>query len=81
MLNELLADPSTRRPLREMILASLQRDPLDALADAEALTDLLRKRFEEVCPDASTKGRAQAMRGLQQHPSRTIVSRYPGAPT
>ncbi len=47
-LAELLDDPSTSMALRSMIRASLERDPLDALADAEVLADLLHRRFNEL---------------------------------
>ena len=66
-LEELLSDASTSVALLQMILLSLDRDPLDALADAEVLVDLLHHRFDalrEAPPTAgkpasfSTSGRA-----------------------
>ncbi len=45
-LEELLSDASTSDALLQMILLSLERDPLDALADAEVLVDLLHCRFD-----------------------------------
>ena len=39
------SDPATSFWLREQISATRQRDVLDALADAEALVDILRQRW------------------------------------
>jgi hypothetical protein len=43
-----LADPSTTYWLRDALKSSLARDPVDALRDAEALTDLLRDRLADL---------------------------------
>jgi hypothetical protein len=45
---EVLADPSTSYWLRDALKSAFQRDPVDALADAELLTALLSQRLVEV---------------------------------
>ena len=50
----LVADPTTSQTLRDMLTASLNRDPLDALADAEVLTDILRARFDALTGGTTT---------------------------
>ncbi len=56
-LEELLADPSTSDALLQMILLSLEREPLDALADAEILVDLLHHRFDALREAPPTAGK------------------------
>ena len=43
-----LANPATSYWLRDTIKSALQRDPVDALADAERLTALLSQRLAEL---------------------------------
>jgi hypothetical protein len=56
-LEELLSDASTSEALLQMILLSLDRDPLDALADAEVLVDLLHRRFDALREAPPTAGK------------------------
>ncbi len=56
-LEELLSDASTSDALLQMILLSLDRDPLDALADAEVLVDLLHRRFDALREAPPTVGK------------------------
>ena len=56
-LEELLSDASTSDALLHMILLSLDRDPLDALADAEVLVDLLHHRFDALREAPPTVGK------------------------
>jgi len=42
---EVLADPATSYWLRDALKSAFQRDPVDALADAELLTALLSQRL------------------------------------
>ena len=51
---DLLTDPTTSQALRDMLTASLNRDPLDALADAEVLTDIPRARFDALTGGTTT---------------------------
>ncbi|KGG87394.1 hypothetical protein P245_20230 [Comamonas thiooxydans] len=44
----LISDPSTSNALRQRIEVDMVRDPIDALADAEALHELARIRAQEV---------------------------------
>ena len=50
----LVADPTTSQTLRDMLTAALNCDPLDALADAEVLTDILRARFDALTGGTTT---------------------------
>ncbi len=45
-ISEVLKDPSTSDFLRFAIQKSLNRDPLDALYDAQMLYDLMSERVE-----------------------------------
>jgi hypothetical protein len=65
-LEELLADASTSNVLLQMILLSLDRDPLDALADAEVLVDLLHHRFDALREAPPTVGKPALILDLRQ---------------
>jgi hypothetical protein len=47
-----LTDPSTSYWLRAQIVATAQRDPVDALRDAERLVEVLRLRCDRALADA-----------------------------
>jgi hypothetical protein len=65
-LEELLSDASTSDALLQMILLSLDRDPLDALADAEVLVDLLHHRFDALREAPPTAGKSALVLDLRQ---------------
>jgi hypothetical protein len=46
LINELLADPSVSYWMKSSLQSALQRDPVDALRDAETLCEVLRQRLE-----------------------------------
>ena len=56
-LEDLLSDASTSDALLQVILQSLERDPLDPLADAEVLVDLLHRRFDALRVAPPTAGK------------------------
>lgn len=44
----ILADPSASRWLKAALQVSLERDPVDAVADAETLADVLERRLDRI---------------------------------
>lgn len=50
IFEQVLADPSTSFWLRDAVRAMLARDPVDALADAEALASLMKMRLDASLP-------------------------------
>ena len=44
----ILTDPAASFALKDMIRASMRRDPVDALADAEAHSDWCRRRLKAI---------------------------------
>lgn len=47
-----IADPGVRYWVKDALQHAARRDPLDALADAELIADLLRRRFDAVAGTA-----------------------------
>lgn len=43
-----LRDPAASRWLRTALCAALDRDPVDAMADAERLADVLQQRLDRI---------------------------------
>lgn len=52
-LQEVLADPSTSHWLRDALTSAMPRDPVDALNDAEYLSDVLARRCNATALDNS----------------------------
>lgn len=52
LVAEVLADPACSYWLRDRIRESLERDPLDALRDAETLLAILEARWLQLAPAA-----------------------------
>lgn len=52
---EVLNSPSTSFWLRDALKASLSRDPVDAIKDAEYLTILLQRRHQALAATATTQ--------------------------
>lgn len=48
----ILADPAIKAPLKRTLTEFLDRDPVDAVNDAELLADLLRTRADTVLAEA-----------------------------
>lgn len=48
LVDMVLSDPSTSVWLREALFRAFDRDPVDALGDAEALSQLLHKRLDSM---------------------------------
>jgi hypothetical protein len=74
-LEELLTDPSTSDALLQMILLSLERDPLDALSDGEVLVDLLHRRFDALREAPPTVGKPALILDLRQRLEAAKTSR------
>ena len=51
-VDSVLADPCVSRELKEVLRRWLNRDPVDALNDAELLTQILRDRLSRIFSDA-----------------------------
>lgn len=66
LVDLVLSDPSTSFWLRENLCRALDRDPVDALADAEALTQLLHKRLSTMleCSPTDAMADAQALKNM-----------------
>lgn len=47
-IDEILANPATSHWLRNALTAALSRDPVDAVNDAEKLSELLARRCDEL---------------------------------
>jgi hypothetical protein len=58
LLSRLQGDPATSRWLLDAVQSSFRRDPVDALADAEALVDVLTRHLNQVF--AADRARAVA---------------------
>lgn len=52
-LAAILDDPATSDWLRTSLFTALQRDPCDAVNDAETLSSLLSKRFDKAAAGAA----------------------------
>lgn len=52
-VEQVLASPATSTWLRNSLTAALQRDPIDAANDAEALSELLSARCEDLLQKAT----------------------------
>lgn len=55
-IEEVMADPACSYWLKTTLQGALRRDPVDALADAMLLTDLLRSKLDDLLPASSFKG-------------------------
>lgn len=55
-IEEVMADPACSYWLKTMLQGALNRDPVDALADAMLLTNLLQSRLDDLLPATAIKG-------------------------
>ena len=55
-VQDLLADPAVRAPLKAVLRSWCDRDPVDASKDADLLALALERRAEEACGGAYTDG-------------------------
>ena len=54
-IEEVMADPACSYWLKTTLQGALNRDPVDALADAMLLTNLLQSRLDDLLPATAIK--------------------------
>jgi len=69
---KILGDFSASFWLKQALASALERDPVDALADAEVLSEVLRERLDRLCtqlypPDLITARIVECPRGCNSH--------------
>ncbi len=65
---DIIADPSVREPLKQVLRSWLSRDPLDAAEDAHLLSAVLAGRLDTALPAAGEITPPQSPRDTEQSP-------------